>query len=96
LTSSPDFFRNKGGFISSEPSSSDESSDPCMGESVMAELCCERVISLEDRECEIFRASGVNAGLVVAEPGVEVEFFPSSSPEGECSRFWSIDWWSAA
>lgn len=60
FTSSPDFFRTSDGLESGPSSSSSLSSDDCVGESNFV-LGIMIAVSVDDRECEIFRASADSA-----------------------------------
>jgi hypothetical protein len=59
LTNSPDFFRTSDGLLSI-PSSSSLSSDDCVGESNLGRGIT-MAVSVDDRECEILRASADRA-----------------------------------
>jgi hypothetical protein len=66
FTNSPDFFRTSDGFESC--SSSSLSSDPWVGDSKCVCRGMMIAVSVDDRECEIFRASALNAvGDVICE-----------------------------
>lgn len=86
LTSSPDFLRSSGGFIRSSSSSASLPSDELMIGSVLSGwmMCCESVISLDDREWDILRASAESERAAVMGMGVllGVAVTPSRAGEG--------------
>jgi len=95
FTNSPDFLRRRGGFIRNSSSLISLSSEELMRLSVVSRgACFDKVISLEERECEIFLASGIRADL--EGDAVDAVFCggagtPPSSRLGECPLFRSID-----
>jgi hypothetical protein len=101
LTSSPDFLRSSGGFIRSSSSSASLPSDELTIVSVLMGwiMCCESMISLEDRECAILRASADSVrATVTGGCGLACFTFSVVSRVGEGIRFWSMCWsacWSS-
>lgn len=89
MTSSPDFLRSRGGFIRNSSSSISLPSEELMTGSVRG-ACCESVISLEDRECEIFRASAESDRAGVVDERVLAGVSVAPSRFGEWPLFTSM------
>lgn len=93
LTSSPDFLRSSGGFIRSPSSSASLPSDELMMVSVWMGwiMCWDSMISLDERECEILRASAEREqASVTGGCGLGWLTFSITSRVGDGILFWSM------